>query len=186
MSILASMLWHAPLLGLLMAAALVDIRQRRIPNTLTLLAALSGLGQSLLPQSPIHVGTAAAGLFLGLGLSMMLLLIGAWGGGDVKMTAAIGAWVGPWGVVLVFAAAALLSMSMVLLWALQRRQARSLMSSTAVLAARLVSGRELAVLRHPGQEPAFQSVGKPLPFAVPLGLATLLTLLGVAVLRGQP
>ena len=74
--------------------AVKDVRRQRIPNWLTysgLLAALvirTGLG-----GWPGLKGGLAGMLFAG-GIFFLLFLLGGMGGGDVKLMAAVGAWVG--------------------------------------------------------------------------------------------
>jgi prepilin peptidase CpaA len=80
---------------MLVIATISDIRSRRIPNWLvvpflvagviisTATRGWSGLGQSLL-------GVLVAALLLGI-----LYWLGGMGMGDVKLCAAIGAWIGP-------------------------------------------------------------------------------------------
>ena len=84
------------LLGLALASA-YDLGKRRIPNALNLAILMTGLAIR------VHTGTLMPGLAgAGLGLALLLLLFEArWiGGGDVKLVAAIGAWLGPEGVLL--------------------------------------------------------------------------------------
>lgn len=78
-----------------LAAAVVDIRTRRIPNVLT--ASISGLGLAMAATgaSGIGPGAALAGFVLGFLLMMPGYALGATGAGDVKLMAAIGAVLGP-------------------------------------------------------------------------------------------
>ena len=76
-------------------AAVLDVRWRRIPNWLVLIAFGTGLLSNLL-----RAGASGAMLaLLGAALGMLLLLpfyrLGAVGAGDVKLLAALGALVGP-------------------------------------------------------------------------------------------
>src|SRR5262245_53599856 len=77
------------------AAAVIDVRTRRIPNWLT----VSGLATGIIFQTAIGgisgLGLALAGFAVGFGILLVLWLVGGGGGGDVKLMAAIGAWVGP-------------------------------------------------------------------------------------------
>ena len=111
--------------ALVIAAAVFDLRSRRIPNVLVLL----GLIAAVPVQWIAHGGTA--GLWLGLqglatGIAVMLpfYLLRAFGAGDAKLMGAVGAFVGPSTVLLI----ALLTFFVGGLWALtlvvQRRQLR--------------------------------------------------------------
>lgn len=79
----------------LVAATVIDLRSRRIPNALT--AAMIGIGIALAASgtSGISIGASLAGLFLGLLLMMPGYALGATGAGDVKLMAGVGAIVGP-------------------------------------------------------------------------------------------
>ena len=85
------------LLGILVAAAAVfDIRSRRIPNWLVLAGIVAGFAWNV-SFSPgwSGLGRAAAGLGLGFILYFPLYLLRARGAGDVKLLAAVGAITGP-------------------------------------------------------------------------------------------
>ena len=77
------------------AASVVDIRTRRIPNELTAAIATIGLGLAAFGLSGMSVWASLAGLAVGLALMMPGHLLGATGAGDVKLMAAIGTIVGP-------------------------------------------------------------------------------------------
>ncbi|OFW17220.1 MAG: hypothetical protein A3F70_09940 [Acidobacteria bacterium RIFCSPLOWO2_12_FULL_67_14] len=86
-------------LGIAAVACVTDLRTRKIPNVLTLLAALAafffyavvGRGEGLL--------VSVAGWLAGAAVFFIPFALGGLGGGDVKLLAAIGAWVGPAAVV---------------------------------------------------------------------------------------
>lgn len=79
----------------LVAATVIDLRSRRIPNGLT--AAMIGIGIALAVSgtSGISIGASLAGFCLGLLLMMPGYALGATGAGDVKLMAGVGALVGP-------------------------------------------------------------------------------------------
>ena len=87
----------AALALLLVVAAAIDIRIRKIPNRLNLAIALGAplfwlaSGLPLWPDAAIHLAVAA-GVF---GLLTLAFMIGMMGGGDVKMAAAISLWFAP-------------------------------------------------------------------------------------------
>ena len=97
-------------LALLVLTAMVfDLRQRRIPNTLVLLALGAGLlvnfigpqvglrGGGLLTAYPSALGIKGAllGALTGLAVFLPFYLLRAMGAGDVKLMAGIGSFVGP-------------------------------------------------------------------------------------------
>ncbi len=83
-------------------ATMVDLRVRRIPNALTGTAAASGLMLAAVGVSQISVGASLLGLVLGALLMLPGHLLGATGGGDVKLLAALGTVLGPESTALAF------------------------------------------------------------------------------------
>lgn len=73
-------------------ATVSDIRTHRVPNRLTLGAALAGL----LYHGTVtgQLADSAGGWLAGLLVFLPVFLLGALGGGDVKLVAALGAWLG--------------------------------------------------------------------------------------------
>jgi prepilin peptidase CpaA len=83
------------LLAVLVAAAIYDVRYRRIPNWLTLLGVLLGFVINWLiglPEGGLLF--ALEGFAVGFGIYMVLYALRAMGAGDVKLMAAVGALVG--------------------------------------------------------------------------------------------
>ena len=78
-----------------LVATVVDIRVRRIPNSLTATMAGIGVGLAASGVSGISLGASVAGFLLGLALMLPGHVLGATGAGDVKFMAAVGAIVGP-------------------------------------------------------------------------------------------
>jgi prepilin peptidase CpaA len=77
------------------AASVIDIRSRRIPNVVT--GAMTGAGLALAAAgvNDMTLAAAALGFLVGLGLMLPGHILGATGAGDVKLMAAIGTLVGP-------------------------------------------------------------------------------------------
>lgn len=90
-----------------LAGAVNDVRTARIPNKLTYSALLSALilRTALLGVSGLKSG--GIGLVISGGLFLLLFAIGAMGGGDLKLMAAVGAWVGSTQVATLILAAAM-------------------------------------------------------------------------------
>lgn len=76
-------------------AAIIDVRHHRIPNALTLTGALVGLAASGLSTWPDGLWLGLLGLLTGLFLFLPGFFLGMTGGGDVKLLAAFGAFLGP-------------------------------------------------------------------------------------------
>lgn len=86
----------------LAVAAAIDLRSQRIPNLLTFGAAGAALLYHGLTQGLDGLLFGLAGLGLGLAVMLPPYLLGVMGGGDVKLMAAMGAWLGAFGVLQAF------------------------------------------------------------------------------------
>jgi prepilin peptidase CpaA len=85
--------------ALLVAVARSDIGARRIPNALVLALVASGsAAAATILRARVGLTGAVEGLALGLALWAPFWLARVLGAGDVKLAAAIGAWLGPTGV----------------------------------------------------------------------------------------
>lgn len=76
-------------------AAVSDFRTRRVPNWLTLPAAIGGIVFHTFAAQGWGITTSLAGLAVGFALLLVPFLLGGGGMGDVKLLAALGAWLGP-------------------------------------------------------------------------------------------
>lgn len=112
----------ALLMLLLGLACITDVRARRIPNWLVAAVLVAGILVST-AFDPVLPGLLRAFAGLGLGLAIWLpgWLLRMMGAGDVKLIAAAGAWLGPWGVVNASIVAAVAGGVMALIWLLWRR-----------------------------------------------------------------
>jgi prepilin peptidase CpaA len=79
----------------LAAAVVTDLRTRRIPNWLTASMVVTGLALAFARIGGVTPEQAALGIGAGLLLMLPGHVIGATGAGDVKLMAAVGAFVGP-------------------------------------------------------------------------------------------
>ena len=81
--------------GIALAACVTDLRTRRVPNVLTLGAA----GAAVAFHAASHAGSGLLFAVLGWGVGLLMFLplfvLRGIGGGDVKLLAALGAWLGP-------------------------------------------------------------------------------------------
>jgi prepilin peptidase CpaA len=76
------------------AACVSDVSTSRIPNALTFAAAALAVVFHATAPGGLGVTHAVLGLSVGLAVFFPLFALGAMGAGDVKLMAAIGAWVG--------------------------------------------------------------------------------------------
>ena len=86
-----------------LAAGISDLRTRRLPNWLTVPAFLAALVFHTATGGWTGLGQALGGFAIGFGILFVLWLIGGGGGGDVKLMGALGAWLGPIPILIVFA-----------------------------------------------------------------------------------
>ena len=161
----------APLLAGVGLAAVIDFRERKIPNWITFTLILSGLILGATSTGMVSLGQSFLGLIVGFLLTLVLFLLGALGGGDVKLLAGIGAWLGPESALKVFALEAIIGLVIVLAQALQQRRMRTLFRNSAVLAVNLAHMNTLGVEHVKETGKTTRSVDRPLPYAVPVLIA---------------
>ncbi len=160
----------APLFALLAWAAIEDGRTRKIRNWLTLAVAVTGVARTVVGVPAPPLWWPVAGVAVGIALTVPLVVLNAVGGGDLKLLAGVGAWVGPV-VLAVFLIEKVVGLVWVLVHATAQRRVTALARSSAALAV------DLAAIRHVGLDHVRQaglscdSVDRPLPYAVPVGIA---------------
>ena len=89
---------HLRALAVLIVAGVAvgfDLRTRRIPNVLTFGAAAVALLFALVTAGPGGLMSAALAWLLGVALFFPFFALGGMGAGDVKLLAALAAWLGP-------------------------------------------------------------------------------------------
>lgn len=128
---LHSIAWW-PTVLVLAVSTFTDLRSRRIPNWLVLPFLVAGIAMSFAPKSwhGIGIGQSLAGAGLGLLLFGVLAWMGGMGMGDVKLCAAIGAWVGPKQLFLALVLTGIVGGIMALIWALAGGFAGELFTGT--------------------------------------------------------
>lgn len=178
-----------PLVLLLTWAVVEDLRARRIPNWLSFTLALSGLALSITSLRPdMTIGQSLGGLLVGLTLPLVLYVLGALGAGDVKLLAAIGAWIGAGPVLVVLALTAIVGGVVILLQGIWQRKTVAILRNSAVVAINLIHVGRLGAehVRQTGQ--TCRSIEKTVPYAVPIWIATVLTLFTpvLSLLTGRP
>jgi prepilin peptidase CpaA len=126
----------------LVAAVLIDVRSRRIPNWLTASMAGAGLLMAAVGISGLTLGQAALGCAAGLLLMLPGHVIGATGAGDVKLMAAIGAILGPSMVFSAFLATAVAGGIFAVMVALRRGRLHATLDGTRQLIASPTQGKQ--------------------------------------------
>jgi prepilin peptidase CpaA len=151
------------------AAGIADTLWRRIPNVLNVGGASLGLLACFLHGNGMTILLSIAGLGLGLLVMLPLYAKGILGAGDVKFNAAVGAWLGPSGVLTStlwgFVGGGVLC-GIILLIA--GRQFRSTVTTNIY---QIINGNRQAAMASTAQRPLRQRV----PLAVALATAALLT-----------
>ena len=107
-----------PAVVVLSVATFTDLRSRRIPNWLVLPYLLAGLAVSSWLHGWHGAGQSLEGAGLALLIYGFLFWMGGMGAGDVKLCAAIGAWIGPSQLLISLVFTGLAGGAMVLSWAL--------------------------------------------------------------------
>ena len=85
---------HGVVLGLAFVASVIDVRERRIPNWLTLGGAVAAFTYYGVTLGIPGLWTAAGGWLVGVAIFFAPFALGGLGAGDVKLVAALGAWLG--------------------------------------------------------------------------------------------
>jgi prepilin peptidase CpaA len=167
---------YLPLLACLILAAAIDIRTRRIPNWLTVGLILTGFARAFVLWGGAGCAHSFFGLLAGAGPGLVLFALGALGGGDVKLLAGIGVWVGAPAALAIFALQCVIGAGLVVIQAVRQRRLVSLIRNTSLLAYD-ISHKGLAASAPTLASPRSSSIDQPLPFAVPAALATFVVLL---------
>lgn len=97
---IAPLILAASALVFVTALAVTDFKTHRIPNCLTVPAALAALLLNIGIAGLDGALRSGTGLMVGLAVFLPFFLGGQFGAGDVKGMAAVGAFVGPYGVIL--------------------------------------------------------------------------------------
>jgi prepilin peptidase CpaA len=101
-------LWMGMVAAYTSACLFTDVRWGKFPNWIPVASLAVALVSHTIAGGLAGLLFAAGGFGTGFGLLFVLWLIGGGGGGDVKMMAALGAWLGAWMMVEVFVATAVL------------------------------------------------------------------------------
>jgi prepilin peptidase CpaA len=149
--------------------AWIDYRTQRIPNWLTMPAAILGLIYNSLAPSGVGCVWSLAGFAVGMSLLILPWLLGGGGMGDVKMLAALGAWLGPLGILIAFGLGSVLAaFGMVGVLTISTFSEGFSRTRSRYVAA---AGGGTA---HAGNRPG--KLRRVLPFAIPMALSTWLVL----------
>jgi prepilin peptidase CpaA len=82
-------------IAIAVVASATDLRTRRIPNVLTFGTAAAAFGYHLAGTGIEGLGWSAGGWLVGALVFLVPFALRGLGGGDLKLLAALGAWIGP-------------------------------------------------------------------------------------------
>jgi prepilin peptidase CpaA len=171
MSIHAVAWW--PTVAVLTVATWTDLRSRRIPNWLVLPFMVAGVGVSAWLHGWHGVAQSLEGLGLGAALFGVLFVLGGMGMGDVKLAAAIGAWIGPGQLFVALVLTGLAGGVMALVWAIAGGFVGELFKGSGDL---LLGWKKRGTLAHPELQLANPRARK-MPYAPAIAIGTLISFL---------
>ena len=153
-------------------ACISDVRTRRIPNALTFSAIVCALLFHALTGGFGAMGWSLAGCLLGAALFFPMFALRGMGAGDVKLLAAVGAWLGPSQVAIAALAASLAGGVIAFVIALGHGYLRTAVRNLWML---LTHWRVMGV--RPLEQVTLEGTRGPrLAYAVPISIGTLVTL----------
>lgn len=152
-------------LGYMAAAAVIDWRTHKIPNWLTVTSAVLGLAYHCVSPHGMGPLGSLAGFAVGFVLLLLPWMLGGGGMGDVKMLAALGAWLGPVLILIAFGLGAVTALMMAL----------GVMASSVVSSGISRTQKQFITAGSPASVTGeSRKARRVVPFAVPMAIATLL------------
>lgn len=160
------------LAALLIPAVITDVRDRRIPNVLTLPFWVIGIAVHGLLEGLPGLKEAGLGWLILLAMTLPFWLLGWMGAGDVKLMAAVGALVGADQALAVLLAVVLTGLVMAVIQLIRHGLLlHSLQRFIAIFGFSLAAGRPTYI------EPERRERGLILPYAIPIAVGTLIALI---------
>ena len=155
-----------------MAACVWDLRTQRIPNGLTLSAAVAALVFQAATAGWAGVGFSMSGWLAGTLVFFPFFVVRGMGAGDVKLLAAVGAWLGPTQVAIAALATSIAGGVIAIVVALGYGYLRQALSNVYLLLMhwRVVGVRPLEQVTLRGTK------GPRLAYAIPIAIGTVVTL----------
>lgn len=167
----------AVVLGVLVVvAAVLDFRTRRVPNWLTAGGVVVGLGLHVFLDGWGGLKFSLLGLGLGFVIFLPLFALRGMGGGDVKLMAAIGAMAGVTNTFVIFILTAVLGGVLAMGMLLWKGGMGRTFRNVGFILGQLARGRAPHAKRP--ELDIDSSASMKLPYAIPMALGTLLFLLG--------
>lgn len=163
----------------ILIATITDLRMFKIHNLLTIPLLLSGLLYHGLVTGPDGLLSSFFGVLFGFGVLVLFFLVGGIGGGDVKLLAGVGAWLGIYLTFWLFNAAALAAGCYALVLTVLNGRYRETWMNL-----RLLGHRMMVVGRHLGTDEQVETVAQRddrrrqlIPFGAMMGVGLLVLLI---------
>lgn len=164
-----------PTLTVLVLVCITDLRSRRIPNWIVLPFLGAGFVTSVWLHGREGMVQSLAGVALAVAICGVFFWLGGLGAGDLKLCAAIGAWIGPHQLFIAQVATGIVGGIWVLIWAVYAGFLAELFSGTAELALGWIGRRGVPdpnlTLDNPLQ--------RKMPYAPAIAIGTLLSFFAV-------
>jgi prepilin peptidase CpaA len=158
-------LW--PTVALVVAATVTDLRSRRIPNLLVLPFLLLGLAYSAFTHGWSGLSQSLLGILLAAAALGVFCFLGGMGMGDLKLFAAVGAWIGPSQLSIALVMTGIVGAVMALGWAVTGGFLNEALGNTAGL----IAGRRKELTLA-------SSAARKMPYAPAIAIGTILSFLG--------
>ena len=164
----------------LIVAAVIDGKILKVPNWLTFPFILSGWAYGLIAGGFAGLGYSLLGTFVGMMLLLVLRNVGGMGGGDVKLLAGVGAWLGTVTTLWVFAATAIVGgiMAAVMIWMSGNWRKHYAMAHQIL--------HEWKTIKDPEKLSAIARERKPtmylLPYGIPMAIGAVIYFAGAGML----
>lgn len=158
-----------------LVACWYDVRQHRVPNWLNLSLLIGALTCRTLWMGAAGLTEGLMGMGVGFGLLVLLWAMNGMGAGDVKLMAAIGAWLGPTMTFYAVVAGALVGGAMALAMILYRRNWHATAANIGILLSKVGSPRR--AFSEFGSAASLCRTSGVMPYAVPLTLGSLIVVI---------
>ena len=164
---------HWAALVVALGGCITDLRTRRVPNVLTFGAAAGALGFHLADSGWTGLGWSLAGWLVGAAIFFPLFALRGLGGGDVKLIAALGAWLGPGQTVWLAAFSAIAGGVFALGIALASGYTKQALTNVWGL---LGYWKVMGMKPHPGMNLDAAGTAPRVPYALPIAAGLVMTL----------
>jgi prepilin peptidase CpaA len=152
--------------ALVVVATVTDLRSRRIPNWLVLPCLVLGFVASAVAHGWSGVWQSLLGVLLPVVVLGIFCYLGGMGMGDLKLCAAIGAWIGPWQMTIALVMTSIAGGIMALAWAASGGFLKEALRGTGSL---IRGAHKTLVLSHPARK---------MPYAPAIAIGTICSFLG--------